>query len=266
MINCSIIIVSYNTKNLLIKCIDSILKYEKNIEIIIVDNNSSDGTSNYIKNNYPQIVLIENNSNKGFAQANNQGIKVAKSEYILLLNSDTELISSTISELMQFMNKSNIGAIVPQLLNPDLSIQASVFELPTVMRVFRQYWFNKLYNQEKYVPKTHNGYSLVESAVMAVMMLRKDVINKVGLLDERYFMYYEDLEYCRRLQIYGFQIIYTDTVQVIHHHGASGSNDSSSWKRLIPSSKLYHGYINHYLIYLIIKLHNLYRKLYITKG
>jgi len=156
----SIIIVSYNTKNLTLSCISSVVKEGSKLskEIIIVDNGSRDGSLESIaaidtKKSEIPIRLIKNDENLGFSKANNQGIKIAKGKYILLLNSDTQVEKRAIIELIEFAEKNpEAGVVGPKLLNPDRTVQPSVFNLPTVSRAIQQYWLAKKRILDKYFP------------------------------------------------------------------------------------------------------------------
>jgi GT2 family glycosyltransferase len=266
MFDVSIIIVNYNTKNLTLDCIDSVLNEGSTLkkEIIVVDNGSTDGSlydlEQLAKNEI--INLIPNSDNLGFPKANNQGIKVAKGTYIFLLNSDTKVKRNAIKRLVDFAEKTpSVGAVGSKLINPDGSTQASAFPLPTIERAVRQYWQGEKRILDKYVPKGEKPV-LVECLVMAAFLITPIALKKVGMLNEKYFMYFEDLDYCRALGKAGLSIYYLPSSEVVHYHGASGKKiapDENQWRRLIPSSKIYHGLIGHYIFNFILwsgqKLH-----------
>lgn len=245
----SIIIVNWNTKKLVLDCVKSIYKHppKVNFEVIVVDNASSDGSVEALKK-LKKVKLVENNENQGFNRANNQGISKAQGSYILLLNSDTEVKEGSIDKLLSFATKNkNIGVVIPKLLNTDGTTQGSVFRFPNLLRTIRQYWFGEKGLLDKYSPKKE---SKVEVGVMAAFLITPKAL-KLGGLNEDYFMYFEDLDYCRKLRKNGLDIYFLPDAEVVHHHGASGKNlagEAEQWKRLIPSSKVYHGLINHYLI------------------
>lgn len=249
-IELSIVIVNFNTAEITVNCLQSIKKYPPSVEyeIIVIDNASSDNSLKFLSKQ--KITLIKNSKNYGFAYANNQGITKAKGEYILLLNSDTLVTKNSIGCLLDFAkSKKNLGAVVPKLLNSDKSTQASVFRFPTINRAIKQYWFGINQFLEKFAPQNTNPVK-VEAAVMAAFLITPLALKKVGKLNEKYFMYYEDIDYCRKLKKENLDIYYIPDSKVIHLHGASGKNLAHSkdqWKRLIPSSKIYHGVINHYL-------------------
>lgn len=207
----SIIIVNYKTPELTRAAIASIKKYPPKVsyEIIIIDNSKD---------------------NVGFARGNNKGIRKAKGKFVLLLNSDTEVKMGSIDKLYEFAKSHpDAGAVAPKLLNPDGSIQASCFKLPTVFKA-----------SEKYAPKNNQ---VVDVAVMAAFLITPECLQRVGLLDEKYFMYFEDFDYCRRIKAAGLKVYYLADAEIVHIHGASrGAN-----KLLIESAKKYHGVLGYYI-------------------
>lgn len=246
----SIIIVNFNTKKLTVDCINSIIKSKPRVsyEIIVVDNGSNDGSSAAFEKS--KIRLIKNKGNVGFAKANNQGIRKARAKYILLLNSDTKVRKGSIDDLYNFaVNRSDVGVVGPRLLNSDGTIQGSVFRLPTIFRAFKEYFLGQKGLLEKYAPKGE-GPVEVEALVMAVYLITPQAIEKVGLLDERYFMYFEDLEYCRKVNKSGLAIYYLPQVEVVHYHGRSGGKRDY----LTASSKIYHGTVKHFIFNFILWL------------
>jgi len=184
----SIVIVNFNTDKLVSDCIASIKRNTKKIT-------------------YETIVIDNSINNRGFAKANNLGIKKAKGKYILLLNSDTIVGKNSIDKLFEFAkNNLDAGAVVPRLYNRNGSIQASCFRLPTISRAFNQYFWKdgKLLDKrslsilDKYFPRSENP-SIVESAVMAAFLITPEALKKVGKLNEKYFMYFDDIDYCKRI-------------------------------------------------------------------
>jgi GT2 family glycosyltransferase len=257
MTDISVIIVSFNTKDLTLQCINSIFTEGSKLkkEVILVENGSSDGSVEALKKLENKIILIENSENLGFSKANNQGIKIHKGKFILLLNSDTILKERTLEKLVTFTrNKVKVGVVAPKLLNPDGSDQPSVFNFPTVGRALQQYWLKVGKPLEKYIPQGSEP-SKVEAVVMAAFLITPMALKKVGMLEERYFMFFEDLDYCRRVCKSGLDIYYLPDAEVFHHHGASGktiTNSTNQWRRLIPSSKIYHGLVKHYVFNFIL--------------
>lgn len=267
----SIVIVNFNTKKLIKNCIESIFKAKPkvNYEIIIIDNGSNDGSCEFLKNisaKYPKTIsLYLNKQNLGYASANNQGIKKSKGKYILLLNSDTLVLKDSLENLYEFAQKTNsrIGIIGGQLLNPDGSIQESVFNLPTLGRAIRQYWFGEKEILDKYAPKDEVPRE-VEAVVGAAFLITPYARKKVGLLNERYFMYFEDLDYCRRVKRASLKVYYLPSAKFIHYHGASGEKAGRKLqnRRLIESSKIYHGLMKYYLLTSVVWLGQKWRKIW----
>lgn len=255
----SIIIVNYNTSKLTSECVASIKKYppRTSYEIIIIDNGSDEKLS--LKDD--KIKIIRNEQNLGFSKANNQGIDVAKGKYLLLLNSDTTVKNNSINKLLEFAeDNSDIAVIAPRLLNTDGSAQPSVFRLPTLWLTMRQYWFGEKGLLDKYIPET----GIVDEAVMAAYLITPKCLKKIGKLDERYFFFFEDFDYARRINKEGLKIYYLSDAEIVHHHGASGkkvADEFNQWRRLIPGSKIYHGLLVHYLIIFVMWTSQKWRKL-----
>ncbi len=251
----SIIIVSYNTKDLTLDCINSVFKFAPKIkfEVVVVDNGSSDGT---VESLPKSVKVIKNNANLGFSRANNQGIKISKGKYILLLNSDTKVTKGAIEKLISFAeNADGAGVVGSQLLNADGSIQPSVFYLPTLGRTIAEFWLKGKKYLEKYAPQGSEPAE-VEAVVGAAFLITPKAQKRVGQLNEAYFMYFEDLDYCREVRRKGLKVYYLPSSKIYHYHGASGkgiADASNQWKRLIPSSKTYHGLIKYYAIQFMMK-------------
>ncbi|MDD3998562.1 MAG: glycosyltransferase family 2 protein [Candidatus Shapirobacteria bacterium] len=252
--NLSIIIVTWNTADTTLKCIQSIKNNLPNFnyEIIVVDNASTDNTLSLLEKE-KNLKIVKNKTNLGYGKGNNIGVAVAKGEYLLFLNSDMELIDNKLIEMYKYQTENpNIGIIAPKFLNTDLSEQGSVWPPQTCINAFKELWLGKK-AYSKYVPKTNSPVE-VFSLSGGAMMIKKSLFNQIGGWDKRYFMYFEDLELCRQVRKLGYKIYYFPECSFIHRHGASGkvlASDNNQWRRLIPSSKIYHGLIKHYLLFLI---------------
>ncbi len=233
----SVIIVSFNTSKLLDNCLSSLIKSIKSdelqgkTEIIVVDNNSNDGSIEMVQKKYPQVVLIQNKDNLGFSRANNQGIRRAKGDKIMLLNSDTQLKDQSLNLLLDFIDNSPlIGALGPTILDTDGSLQYSAGFFPTLPKVFCWMWFIddiplfnriiKAYHLENRI--FYEKKRIVDWVTGAVLLFKKKVIEKAGLLDEKLFMYGEEVEWCFRIKKAGYQIIYSPIISVFHRKGSSG--------------------------------------------
>jgi len=252
--NLSIIIVTWNTADITLKCVQSIKKYLRNLsyEIIVVDNASTDDTVSRL-NKEGGVFVIKNQSNLGFGKGNNIGAKVAKGEYLLFLNSDMELMDNKVTDMLSYLKSHpNIGLIGPKFLNADLSDQGSIWPPQTISNAFKEFWCDQR-AYSKYVPKSQKPIE-VWSISGGALIIKKSLFEKNGGWDKRYFMYFEDLELCRQVRKLGYKIFYYPPCRLIHRHGASGksiADTSNQWRRLIPSSKIYHGLIKHYLLFLI---------------
>jgi len=229
----SIIIVSYNTAELLINCVASIREHAGNLdyEIIVIDNNSSDGSVALVKAQFPSVRIVANNSNAGFARANNQGYLLSRGRYVLLLNSDTIIKTGALDRLVVFFDLHQGAAVVgPRLLNTDGSMQVqcrrgfprlinSVAYVSGLCRIFPR---NKILGSyiTGYMDK---GVSHEVDAISgACMLVRRDVIEAIdGLLDEDFFMHFEDIDLCFRCKQHGYQIWYVHDAEVIHLKGRS---------------------------------------------
>lgn len=259
-IKLSIIIVNLNTIDLTEGCIKSIYKYKLNFtfEVFVTDNGSNDGSVEMLKKydkKYDNFHAIFNDSNTGYAKANNQGIRKAKGEYILLLNNDTIVYKDSLNNLVEFARETpDAGVIGSKLLNINGTLQMSCFNFPTIKNAILEYYLGKKGLFDKFAPRGTKP-TTVDSVVGAVFLMTPKAIEKVGILDERYWAYFEDIDYCRQCWKNNLKVYYLPESVITHYHGATFkkmANEAERWKRLIPSSKIYHGLINHYVINAIL--------------
>ncbi len=232
MIDLSIIIVNYNVKAFLQNCLISIQKGVNNIshEIIVVDNASDDGSVEFIKKNFPKVTLIEAKTNLGFSKANNLGLLKAAGKYICLINPDTLVQENTFVEMVKFFESNpEAGLAGCKILNPDGTFQLAC------RRSFPTPWvaFTKVIGLSKLFPKSKlfSKYNLtylnenetyeVDSVSGSFMFLRRAVYEKIGGLDEKFFMYGEDLDWCYRVKASGYKVFYLHLTQIIHYKGES---------------------------------------------
>lgn len=231
----AIVIVNYNTGEYLKKCIDSIFnqKSKYKYEIYVIDNNSSDSSYTFIHKEYPQIKLILNKENLGFAAANNQALRQCNSDYILLLNPDTEIVDNAIDRMLEYLKNGEYQLLTCKLLNSDLSLQKSIYEFEVPTKIFFKKRVNQLKRIITKVPDfdtirankfDHNKDTEIDWARGAVLMFSKEVIDKIGLLDEDYYIYAEEEDFYLRAKRNGFKAFYLSNVSIIHHGKVSSKN------------------------------------------
>jgi len=241
-IDLSIIIVSYNTRDLLRDCLASIAKAEREglaIEVVVVDNGSTDRSDQMVENQFPQVKLIANKKNIGFAAANNIGLKHSTGRYLLFLNPDTIVGPGTFKAMISFMDKNpKVGAATCRVELPDGTLDYSCHRgFPTPWNAFA--FFSGL---AKVFPKTKlfAGYPLsflpldriheIDSACGAFLIVRREAGKEIGWWDEDYFWYGEDLDFCFRLKKKGWKIIFNPETKIIHYKGAASGIKKHSQK------------------------------------
>ncbi|HNB50386.1 MAG TPA: glycosyltransferase family 2 protein [Anaerolineales bacterium] len=259
----SIVIVSWNTRELLQKCLASIYAYppDETFEIWVVDNASTDGSGEMVKQQFPEVNLIANQNNPGFAGANNQGIRQSQAEYVLLLNPDTEVLPGALKTLMAFMKTSpKVGACGSRVLNPDRTLQTSCYPLPTLSREFWRLfhldaiWPYGVYDMTRW-PITANRK--VEVLLGACILVRTAVLDEIGLMSEDYFMYTEEVDLCYRIAKNHWQIYWVPSAEIIHYGGQSTRQVSRQmfihlYKSKVLFFKKHYGTISAFLYKLII--------------
>jgi len=223
----SIVIVSWNTRDLLEKCLDSVYSYPctGDFEIWLVDNASGDDSVQMVREKFPAVKLIENCTNPGFASGNNQAIKLCAGKYIMLLNPDTEIKPGSLDILTNFMEKNaTAGGAGPRLLFPDGTLQQSCHPTLTLSReLWRLYHLDKLYSYGTYDMDKWDIRKprVVEVLQGAALILRKQALDQVGILDEGYFMYTEEVDLCYRLRKAGWLMYWVPEAAVLHYGGQS---------------------------------------------
>jgi len=228
----SIIIVNYNVKQLLKECLQSVINASEGIEteVWVVDNNSSDGSVKMLQEEFSEVKLIANNHNLGFSVANNQAIKQAQGEHILLLNPDTLVPKDVFNKCLEFINNTpKCGALGVYMHDKNgVFLPESKRSLPNPWVSFcKMSGLNKLFPSSSHFNRYHLGYlkndenHIVDVLVGAFMWLRKSALEKVGLLDEKFFMYGEDIDLSYRIQKGGFENWYLGTVKILHYKGES---------------------------------------------
>lgn len=248
----SIIIVTFNSEKTIKVCLDSIIKSSSDYEIIIVDNNSQDDTCKIVKRFGKNVNLIEAGANLGFAKANNIGVRTAVGEYLIFLNPDTRILGTdSLNKLKESLKENpEYGIIGPKLIYPDGSLQARVRNLPTAGRAFQEYILQKKGAYDFYQPNCKTLCE-VESVTGACIIIKKELFLKVGGFNEKYFLYFEDLELCKEVRYLGYKVGFLSEVIVEHAEGKSGVTQKVKMLSH-DSAKKYHGLIDYYLIELIL--------------
>jgi N-acetylglucosaminyl-diphospho-decaprenol L-rhamnosyltransferase len=226
----SVIIVNWNVRDLLRRCLHSILANLPacQLEIIVVDNGSTDGSPEMVRTEFPQVHLLANPDNRGFTGANNQGLAVARGRYVLLLNPDTEVVGDALETLVAFADvHPDVGVVGPQLLNPDGTVQSSRRRFPTLATALLESTWLQPYAPRRLLARYYvldrpdDEVQDVDWVTGAALMARREAVEQVGPLDEGFFMYSEELDWCRRFRAAGWRVVYLPTARVIHHEGKS---------------------------------------------
>lgn len=247
MVDLSIVIVSWNVSGLLRRCLNSIGCPEApgvrdrsgglglgadgtdlTTEIIVVDNGSCDGSVEMVRKHFADVILIANEENWGFSAATNQGIGVAHGRHVLVLNPDTEVTGDALGTLVAFADAhSDVAMAAPQLLNPDGTIQSSRRRFPTLLTaLLESTWLEPcvppgMLKRYYVLDRPDDVIQDVDWVTGAAMLVRREAIDDVGLLDEGFFMYSEELDWCRRLREKGWRVVYVPTAQIVHYAGKS---------------------------------------------
>lgn len=223
----SIIIVNYNGAGIVIECLNSLHQHLSlvEVEIIVVDNDSSDHSGDRIAQHFPQIKLIQLDRNRGFGAANNVGVRAARGDYIFLLNSDTLLKSDILPTLQaKLESRADIGIVGPKLINPDGSFQLSTAYEIGLWGEFKTLQLVKRYRVPENRPALAQRYHTdqeVDIVVGAAMFMRRSLFETINGFDETFFMYFEESDVCQRVRELGYKILYTPAVSVIHIGGYS---------------------------------------------
>lgn len=228
----SIIIVNWNTEDLLRQLLTMVYRYVMGFdyEVIVVDNHSVDGSVAMLKKEFPQVRLIANDDNLGFAKANNQGMVVASGGYLMLLNSDIILNDNSIGTLVNFLDTHlDVTMVGPRLLNKDGTFQhACRRNLPNpINSFFHVFGFTKIFKHSKLISdykRQHddpNATGPTEAISGAAMMFRREFYESCGGLDENFFFYGEDIDFCKRVHDSGGKIVYVSDAKIIHLGGES---------------------------------------------
>jgi len=252
----SVIIVSWNVRDLLQRAITSVYASwgrQSGLEIIVVDNASHDDSVAMLQADFPEVIVIANSENRGFPAGNNQGLAAATGNFLLLLNPDTEIVADVLPRMVEYLQaQPDVGMVGPQLLNPDGSVQSSRRRFPTLPVLFLEStWLEKLtprkllrsyYAQEQ----PDDAVQDVDWITGAAMLTRRETVTQVGGMDEGFFMYSEELDWCRRIREAGWRVVYFPEARIVHHEGKSSEQVVPARHIYFQSSKVrytrkYHG-------------------------
>ena len=228
-ITLSIIIVNFETPSYTLECIRSIYKNPppSSFEIILIDNGSKDGSLDLVRSEFPEVICIETGSNQGFSKANNLGVNNARGQQVLLLNSDTEILDNSIARMLDYMAlHPDMGVVGPKQLNGQGRLQLSWGSFPTlVSEIYRKLIHYRLsvndFKVRDYLEEKYAGRTEVDWVSGSCLMARKKALLDAGLLDEHYFMYFEDIDLCRKVKEGGWGIRYLSDMTILHYGGVS---------------------------------------------
>jgi GT2 family glycosyltransferase len=248
-IDLSVVIVNWNVRELLRRCLLSLVESGQrrlSYDVIVVDCASSDGSVEMVRREFPWARLIASNENLGYARGNNVGMAEARGRYLLVLNPDTELVGHALPTMVRYLDgHPAVGAVGPALRYPDGSLQSSRRRFPTLATAFCE---STLLHQWFPNNRVAQGYHLddrpadvpqpVDWLVGAALMIRREAWQQVGPLDEGFFMYFEELDWCRRCQAAGWEIHYLPTAEIIHREGKSSEQVATARAIRFQRSKI----------------------------
>lgn len=259
MADLSVIIVSWNVRELLHGCLASLtrgrgapaeglmaLPAGRSFEIWVVDNASTDGSADMVRASFPAVRLLAGAGNPGFAAANNQAIARSSGRYVMLLNPDTEVVGEALSTLLDYVDAHpDVGVVGPQLRYGDGRLQSSRRRFPSPLTGFvestlLQQWFprNPWLSRYYVLDRPDDAVSEVDWLVGAALLVRRQAVEQAGPLDEGYFMYSEEMEWCRRIKGRGWRVVYLPAATVIHHEGRSSEQVVAARHIHFQTSKL----------------------------
>lgn len=240
----SVVVVSHNHGSYLAPCLDSLAQehQRQTIEVLVVDNLSTDDTVRLVRQSYPWVRLIENTRRQGFAANNNRAIRRSRGRYVLLLNPDTEVLPGALARLVEYMDaEPSVGLCGPQLVYPDGKIQPSCRRFPTLASVLVRRTPLRSWLQDSAADRSHlmtdmdhGSCSVVDWLLGACLMVRREFLRTVGLLDEGYYLYVEDIDWAYRARQRGWRVVYYPEARILHHH--QGQSD----RALVSRYSWYH--------------------------
>lgn len=224
----SIIILSWNVRDLLRACLARLPLTDPECEIIVVDAASADGSAAMVRAEFPQVRLLAHTENLGYTRGNNLGLQAARGEYLLILNPDTEVMGAALAQMLAYLETHpQVGVLGPQLIQPDGTVQSTRRRFPTLATAFfESTWFQawaprRLLNRYYARDLPDDAVSDVDWVMGAALLIRRAAYAQVGGLDEGFFMYSEEVDWCRRMKQAGWQVVYFPPARIVHHTGRS---------------------------------------------
>jgi GT2 family glycosyltransferase len=270
----SVIVISWNGKKFLLECLASLMAqiapYEA--ELIVVDNASVDGSAEAVESAFPSVLVLRNRTNLGFAKANNLAIRKARGRFLLLVNSDVVLKKNCIDRLFTYMEENpKAGLLGPQIVSADGSVQRSCMTFPSLWNSFsralaldRLFSSSPLFGEHLLTYWSHSNTQTVDVINGCFWVVRKEALNTVGLLDEKFFIYGEDIDWCKRFHQAGWDVVFVSDAQALHYGGMSSSNAPlrfflEQWRTNFQYWAKHHSGNRQIAYFLIVGLHHVLR-------
>jgi len=255
----SVVVVSWNVAESLRRCLESVFaaRYPR-LEVFVIDNASTDDSAKVAKS-FSGITFIQNTKNLGFPKAVNIGLRQSRGDYLVVLNPDTRLPKSFFHRSWEFFQTHPDAWIMgPRLTDPDGTPQGSVFPESSILATVREFWLGQQGLTAKYTPQSSKLVP-VFAVSGSCMVFPRSTLDKIGLFTEEVFMYYEDIDYCRRIHRSGGQVYFNSEIAVVHEHGHSARQSARANPGILPfwqghlwtSSLWYNGPLKHYLMWFI---------------
>ncbi len=249
----SIIVLSWNVRDLLRMCLRSLPLHNPAVEVVVVDSASGDGTVEMARADFPGVQVIASAENLGYSRGNNVGLRAARGRYLLVLNPDTQVLDDALTQMQAYMDAHpHVGALGPQMVYADGTLQSTRRRFPTLAAGFiESTWLQPFAPRgllERYYVRDVSNDSIAEVdwVVGAALMVRREAYEQVGGFDEGFFMYSEELDFCRRLRAAGWQVVYFPPARIIHYEGRSSAQVPAATHIRFNTSKIryfrkYHG-------------------------
>jgi GT2 family glycosyltransferase len=247
LLDLSVVIVSWNTRDVIRTCLESVFRNlgDLNAEVIVIDNGSSDHSAQMIAHEFPQVRLIDNDRNRGFAAANNQGLRIARGRHVLLLNPDTVIIGDVLQETLAWARAHPEAGIVGcQVMEGPTAVQRTCFRFPSPLNTFM--WVtglsgvfprSRLAGRAAYGPWRRDGERDVDVVSGMFMLARRDAIDEVGPMDEKYFVFAEEADWCRRFRDAGWRCVFAPVGRILHVDGGSKSTEQADTRMYVQIQK-----------------------------